>query len=98
MKLQVCSIYDIVSQVFGPLMLFRSLGQAKREFTDACLAGKTFDHPEDCKLMHIGEFDDCTAQIEQLPHHILLMSGVKGGVDNVVPFVEQSSSSSQICE
>lgn len=94
MKLQVVSIYDIVSQVFGPLLLFRSINEAKRSFQDACSRPDVMEHPEDLKLMQLGTFDDNSGVVDQLSHHILICSGEKrGDKSNVLQSIESPSTS-----
>jgi len=98
MKLLVVSVYDIVSQVFSPPMLYRTEGEAKRQFEDACKNPQSIvgQHPEDLKLMRLGFFDDCDGMFLQDGPAVLLMSGIKGGA-NVVQLY-QAPASAEVSE
>lgn len=68
MKLVAVSVLDLVAQVFGPIMLYRSLPESKRDFENACRSPQSIvgDHPEDLRLMYIGDFDDCSGEFVSL--------------------------------
>lgn len=97
MKLVVVSVYDIVSQVFSPPMLYRSVAEAKRHFDDLCISPQSplGSHPEDLKLMDLGRFDDCDGVFSQSGPAILLSSGRKGGEIHVLQ-PEKPAASSEV--
>lgn len=59
MKKQVFSVYDSKAEVFHQPMFLNTIGEATRNFEDACRQEDSpmASHPEDYTLFHIGEFD-----------------------------------------
>ena len=80
MKLVAVSILDLVAQVFGPVMLYRSLPESRRDFEAACRSPQSIvgDHPEDLRLMHIGSFDDCSGVFESMTP-VFVCNGIPKG-------------------
>lgn len=68
MNLVAVSVRDVVALVYGPIMLYRSLPEARRDFEGACLSPKSIvgDHPQDLALMHVGSFDDCSGEFSPM--------------------------------
>lgn len=62
MILQVCSIKDSASDLFGRPFYTQALGQATRSFRDEVnrkeLNNDLNKHPDDFTLYHLGSFDD----------------------------------------
>lgn len=80
MKLVAVSVLDLVAQVFGPVMLYRSLSESRRDFESACRSPQSIvgDHPEDLRLMHIGSFDDCSGVFESMTP-VFVCNGIPKG-------------------
>lgn len=78
MILNVMSVYDSVAQYFGSPFVVKSVGEAERSFIDACADDRTafFSHPEDYRLMRIGNFNDSDGLIESCTP-VLVRTGVK---------------------
>lgn len=78
MKKMVFSVRDEVAGVFGDPFVQRSHGEAMRTFMDACEDQKTLlgRHPENFKLMVIGQFDDDTGVIEPVAVDVAMDGGV----------------------
>lgn len=93
MVLIVASVYDVVSQVFSPPMLYRTEGEAARQFLDACNNPQSVvgSHPEDLKLMSLGCFDDTDGTFTGVTPK-LICAGVKRGEADVQLFEASSSS------
>lgn len=70
MKRDVCSVFDLASQLFGQPIFVTGVGVAIRSFTDE-VNKKGEDnvlarHPEDYELFHLGTFDDERGTFEPL--------------------------------
>lgn len=65
MILKIFAVYDIKSDAYLTPFFFPAVGQAVRAFKDLVADKNTFvgRHPEDYKLVHIGEFDDSSADM-----------------------------------
>lgn len=79
MFLIVCSVYDVVSQVFSPPFLQRNVMEAERSFRDACAQGAVGQHPQDLRLMRLAVFDDTAGTFQQASAPVLICSGVPLG-------------------
>ena len=78
MILQAVAVFDTVAQYFSQPFFVKSLGEAERSFVDACSDQRSAigAHPEDYKLMHVGEFDDVSGVLtSKVP--VLIRSGFK---------------------
>lgn len=74
MKRDVCSVFDLASQLYGQPMFVTGTGVAIRSFSDE-LKRKGDDnvlarHPEDYELFHLGTFDDERGVFEPLSEGI----------------------------
>lgn len=60
MNIQVFSVFDLKSKVFGQPFYSHNSAVAQRSFSIAVNDSSTglFKHPEDFVLFHIGTFDD----------------------------------------
>lgn len=69
MKLKIFSVYDSKIQAYNTPFYLRTSGDAIRGWTTAVNDETTqFNkHPEDFTLFEIGEYDDLTGDISQLP-------------------------------
>jgi hypothetical protein len=74
MKMCVCSIFDHKVEAYGPVQLFRAVGEASRSFVQACTDQKqnfvTF--PDDFSLRHIGYFDTETGKTENIEPNTIM--------------------------
>lgn len=88
MIFRMCTIYDIKAEVYLPPMVFRSLGEAERVFSDICHDKNSgiSKHPEDYKLFEMGTYNDEDCSIISLQVPRLLVHGsslVSGASDSV---------------
>lgn len=78
----VCSVFDVVSQVFSPPFLQRNVMEAERGFRDACVQGACGSHPSDLRLMRLAVFDDTEGTFQQSAPPTLICSGIPSGYSN----------------
>lgn len=66
MKRNAYSVYDVKAELYGPLFLLKSHGEALRGFQDLCEDKNTMPgrHPGDFKLVQLGTFDDVSGRLE----------------------------------
>ena len=60
MKVQIISVYDSKTKVFGQPQYFINIPTALRSWGDTVNNPQdtTYKHPEDFTLFHLGEYDD----------------------------------------
>lgn len=78
--MQICSIYDSLSEFHNAPMYFRTVGEAERFGSN--LVNKeneslVFTNPEDFKLVHLGTFDERTGVLTPDYHVINNLSAYK---------------------
>lgn len=74
MMLQAYSVYDSKAKAFSAPFFAQNNDIAKRSFTQLANEKGTNNvsrFPEDFSLHHIGEFDDSTGKLVELPHENL---------------------------
>lgn len=75
MLLQICTVRDAKSTLFGRPFFTTTIGTALRDFTDETnRVGENNilnTHPEDFSLWHLGTFDDNTGTFETVVPKIL---------------------------
>lgn len=69
MKIQVMSVYDSKTKVFGQPQYFINVPTALRAWGDTSNNPQdpVYKHPEDYTLFHIGEYDDESGSFNNLP-------------------------------
>lgn len=83
MKLYVCAIRDIKTDLFGMPLCVPALGAAIRSFEDQCKgiiggADSTLrNHPEDFELYKIAEYDDAKGEFVNDKTQLLAGSNYK---------------------
>lgn len=102
MRLLISSVFDVVSEVYSPPMLHRTVGEASRAFLDACGNPQTFvgRNPTDMKLYHLGYFDDTTGSFESLNPPVFVCHGVPAGYNpaEIPTPIEPAAGKSDISE
>lgn len=65
----IYSVYDVVAEVFGPLVVYGRDEVAIRMFKDALLAPESpfAKHPADFQLVCVGTFEDDAAKLSVRP-------------------------------
>lgn len=69
MQLFLCAVYDSQSSFWSPPFSVRSLGEARRTFSEAAndKANQVGKYPDAFTLFHIGYYDDQAGTVTPLP-------------------------------
>jgi len=90
MRYMVCSVRDIVADVYNLPYAAQSRGQVVRSFTDevnrAADDNLLYKHSDDYELFQVGWFESDSGMVESLASPISLMTGRDAKVpESVVP-------------
>lgn len=71
---KIFAIYDSKVESYGRPMFFLTKGEALRSWSDIINDDKSafHKHPEDFTLFELGEFDETSGKIQQLPTPVSL--------------------------
>lgn len=71
------SVLDVKADLYASPFCFGAVGQAVRAFSDLVQDPNTMPgrHPEDYKLVQIGEFDDVSGEVRAISPHVSLGFG-----------------------
>lgn len=87
MKTSIFTIYDDVSKKAGNLFFADTIGEAERQFKDALIhapEGSLFHtHPQDYRLVKVGEFDSKKPRITCMKHADILTGDFGTGDINI---------------
>lgn len=65
MILQMITIHDAKAEMYSPPLFFKTIGMAKRQWIDILHdpENEYAKHPADYTLIHLGVYDDSTAEV-----------------------------------
>lgn len=77
MTRNIYSVFDVKAELYGPIFMMKSHGEALRGFQDLVEDKNTMPgrHPGDFKLVHLGSFDDITGFISPVEPVLTLSFG-----------------------
>lgn len=77
MILQMCTVHDTATEMFGRPFFMVATGQAVRSFRDEVNNpdSEFSKHPDDYSLYHLGQYDDNTGGFELFGRPTLLVRG-----------------------